>query len=348
MTRKSRSFLLALLLVLCTGLAACSQPAGGDVPPTEKTAYGCQPQSVLSVFDNSFAIASERGDCIFYKSMATGSLMRAGRDMSSPVVLAQGQITGIGFEDGSLFYARVIEGETSQRSELVRADARGENPQVIFSTERMIRQMLIVDRLIYFVAYNEESCELWRCNLKGQSLITVAGDTLGVGDYTLGQNTVYFNMVWAEELRDYSTYRCGIAGAGLALTGFRRGGSFFFAGDSLYSAVPYGDDQVMLEALDPQEETDEPYLLEAGGSMVSALWFSERYLYFALPGSRNLARLDLESRAVEELYADEEEGCFTGIALAAGRLILCDSQGRQYTALPGEGMTLTPLEETAV
>ena len=345
MTRKLRSFRLALLLVLCMGLAACSQSAPGDVPLTEKTAYGCQPQSVLSVFDNSFAIAPEQGNHIFYKSAVTGGLMRAGRDMSSPIPLTEGIIVGIGFEDGSLFYARVIGGETDHtRSELVRADVRGENPQVIFSTERMIRQMLIVDRLIYFVAYNEESCELWRCNLKGQSLVTVAGDTLSVGDYTLGQNTVYFNMVWAEELQDYTTYRCGIAGAGLTPTGFRRGGSFFFAGDSLYSAVPYGDDQVMLEVLDPQEETDEPYLLEAGGSMVSALWFSERYLYFSLPGSRNIARLELESRAVEELYTDEEEGCFTGIAMAAGRLFLYDSHGRLYTALPGEGMTLTPLE----
>ena len=128
------------------------------------------------------------------------------------------------------------------------------------------------------------------------------------------------------------------------MTKFRRGGSFFFAGDTLYSAVPYGDDRVMLEILDREEETDEPYLLEEGGSMVSALWFGEQYLYFSLPDSRNLWRIDLDSREVEELYTDEEEGFFTGIVLAAGQLVVCDSQGRQYTAVPEGDLKLVPLK----
>lgn len=339
--RKRSLVCLAVLLSLI--FSGCASSGGVDLPVSAVTNYGNQPQSTLSVFDNSFAVAPEESNAVFYKNIATGELMRAGRDFENPVSLSEGEIVGLAYEDNSLFYARLVkEGEEVTRSELVRADRNGENPTLIFSTERTIRQMLIVDRLIYFVAYDEEASQLWRCNLKGQSLITVVGDYF-VGDYTLCKDTVYFNMAWAEEIRDYTTYCCGISGADLTMTKFHRGGSFFFAGDALYSAVPYGDNQVMLEILDREAQGDEPYLLEEGGSMVSALWFGERYLYFALPDSRNLWRIDLESREVEELYADEEDGCFTGIVLAAGQLVVCDSQGRQYTAVLGKNMTLNRL-----
>lgn len=340
-----KKFLVCFGLVFALIFSGCSATGNGDLPVSHTTVYSNQPQGTLSVFDNSFAIAPEGSNAVFYKNISTGKLMRTDRDFQDRVSLSEGEIVGIAYEDDSLFYARLIkEGEEVVRSELVRADRNGENPQLILSTERTIRQMLIVDRLIYFVAYDEEACELWRCNLKGQSLITVAGDSYFVGDYTLCKDTVYFNMVWAEEAGDYTTYRCGISGADVTQTGFRRGGSFFFAGDTLYSAVPYGDDQVMLEILDREGEADQPYLIEEGGSMVSALWFGETHLYFALPDSRNLWRINLESRQVEELYTDEEEGWFTGIVLAAGQLVVCDSQGKQYTAKPEIGLKLIPLE----
>ena len=328
---------LAVIFCLALGLTACS-PSEGDAPVSAKTQYGCQPQSVLSGFDNSYAIAPEGIDRVFYKNISTGALMRADRAFKNAEQLSGGEIVGVGYEDDARFYARVVtqEDETT-RSELVRADARGDNPEIILSTARTIRQMLIVNRLIYFVSYDEDACELWRCNLKGQSQTTVAGGDYYVGDFTLNHDTVYFNMVWAEEVGDYTTYRCGISGDGITATGFRRGGSFFFAGEELYSAVPYGEDQFLLEILDRQEDTDEPYLTEAGGSMVSAFWFTDQYLYFALPGSRNLNRLDLETRSVEELYAEPEgETCFTGMVVAGGRLMLCDSQGGQYTAEIGQ------------
>lgn len=336
-----------MAVCLAVTLSACS-PSERDVPLTENVQYGCQPQGTLSVFDNSYAIAPEGNDWVFYKNIATGALIRADRNFENASQLSDGEIVGIGYEDGALFYARVIaqEDETT-RSELVRADANGQNPEVIFSTERTIRQMLIVDRLIYFVAYDEDACELWRCNLKGQSQITVVGGDYYVGDYTVSGNTVYFNMVWAEQTGDYTTYRCGISGDGITVTGFRRGGSFFFAGDDLYSAVPYGEDRVMLEILHTEDDTDEPYLMEAGGSMVTAFWFTDRYLYFSLTDSRNLNRINLDTREIEELYTEAEgENYFTSMAVAAGHLVLCDAQGGQFIAKIGNGqVTLASLDE---
>ncbi len=338
---------IALCVAVCLALAlsACS-PADTDAPLTENVQYGCQPQATLSVFDNSYAIAPDGSDWVYYKNIATGALMRADRNFENASQLSEGEIVGIGYEDGALFYARVVAQEDeSTRSELVRADANGENPEIILSTDRTIRQMLIVDRLIYFVAYDEDACELWRCNLRGQSQITVAGGNYYVGDYTVNGNTIYFNMAWAEEAGDYTTYRCGISGDGITATGFRRGGSFFFAGDALYSAVPYGEDRVMLEILNTEDDSDEPYLMEAGGSMVTAFWFTDQYLYFSLTDSRNINRIHLETREVEELYTEAEgENYFTGLTVAAGRLVLCDAQGGQFVADIGQGdMTLSPL-----
>lgn len=327
---------LCLILALSAGLAGCS-PQEADIPAGAKAAYGCQPQGTLSVFDNSYAIAPAESKAVFYKDLTTGALRRADRGFQNAVTLAEGEIVGIGFEDGSLFYARVTADEDGNPvSHLIRADARGENPEIIFTTERSIRQMILSDRLIYFVAYNDEASELWRCNLKGQSLVTVVGGDYAVGDFTVTSDTIYFNMAWADMIGDYSTYRCGISGAGITPTGFRRGGSFFYAGDGLYSAVPYGEHNLLLERLDPEANTEDPYLVEEGGSMVSALWFTDHTLYFSLWGYRNLYKIDLESRKVDLLYeedAEYEEGeeiFFTGMAMAAGRLVLCDSVGKQY------------------
>ncbi len=335
--KKSKIF--CLLMGILLALTACGGSVGGDLPVSESTDYGVQPQATLSVFDNSFALAPEGSEFTFYKELATGDLMRMNRNSEEAERLGHGQVVGIGFEDGNLFVARLAE----SGAEILRCDEKGENPETIFSTERKIRQMLIVDRLIYFVAYDDTASDLWRCNLKGQSLSTVSGEDHFVGDYTLCTDTVYYGMARAEEWGDYSTYRCGISGEGNVLTGFRRGGSFFFAGEELYSAVPYGDNLLLLESLDRDAEADSPYLLEAAGSMVSALWFAENYLYFAPADSRSVSRIHLTDRQVEELVPEQEGAVFTGLSMAGGRLWVCDGDGKQYVTSPEKNWQLTPI-----
>ena len=335
--KKSKIF--CLLMGILLALTACGGSVGGDLPVSESTDYGVQPQATLSVFDNSFAMAPEESDFTFYKKLATGDLMRMNRNSEEADRLGYGQVVGIGFEDGNLFVARLAE----SGAEILRCDAKGENPEVIFSTERKIRQMLIVDRLIYFVAYDETASDLWRCNLKGKSLSTVSSSDHFVGDYTLCADTVYYGMAWAEELGDYSTYRCGISGEGNVLTRFRRGGSFFFAGEELYSAVPYGENVLLLESLDRESEADSPCLLETASSMVSALWFAEDVLYFAPSDSRMLCRIHLTNRTVEELVPEQEGAVFTGLSMADGRLFVCDGDGKQYVTSAEKDWQLTPI-----
>ena len=342
MIKAARWAALAAVLLL---LAGCAAPAASDWPAAGDTLFGNQPQGMLSVFDNPLALAPEGGDSVFYVDRQTGALIRADRAYADPRQIDPGEVTGLACDGDALFYARVTPAGAGVRSEIVKTDRAGENPLVIFTTDRRVRQFLLADHLLYFVAENDQTSELWRLTERGDGLLTVAGNDLPVGDYTLRHSTVWFGSIWTAQWNDTAVYRTSISGGEAIPQGFRRGGPLFTVGNDLFAAVPYDDHLFLLQTLDPDGQTDEPYLLEEGGGMVSALWFCDRWLYFALPNSLNLYRLDRQSRETVCLYQGDEDGnCFAGMALAAGRLVLRDAAGGQYLVDPdAAAVTLAPL-----